>query len=108
MHSFIRAKVQNELLEGALARLSTLAELVVRETYQAWVEAAKKSGGGKLSLEEATQAKAEALAKLKTYLGPKGLRALAYVAGFAPEDEALHNYLSGAIEAAIADAKDGK
>lgn len=102
---FIRTKIQNELLQGALVRLSTLAELVVRETYQAWVEAAKADNGGKLTLEQARQAKQEALAKLKKYLGPKGLRALAYVAGFAGDGD-LDDYLSGAIEAAIAEARE--
>ena len=104
LHGWIRAKVQNELLQGALVRLSTLAGLVVRETYQAWVEAVKADGGGKLTAEQAKQAKGEALAKLKTYLGPKGLKALAYVAGFAGDVD-LDDYLGGAIESAIADAK---
>ena len=103
--AFVVRKIKHDYARAVVGRLSSLARLVVRELWQTTIEAAKASSeNGKLDKETAAQAKTAALAKLKSYLGPRGLKALAWVAGFGG-DESLDEYLGGAIEAAITEEK---
>jgi hypothetical protein len=105
--TFIQAKTKNEFLKGALVRLEQAVQTAVLEVQQTYVEYVKAaSADGKLTFEEAREAKARAILAAKTYLGRKGLLELAKVLGFT--DGALDLFLGGKVEAMVAGVKLGE
>lgn len=73
----LSSKVRNETLRGIVERLDDLVLKVVNEVYQTYVREIKNAReDGTLTEEEKAEAKRIAIAKLKEYLGPKGLTEL--------------------------------
>jgi hypothetical protein len=77
---------------------------VVKEVYQVYIEELKTAG--KFDAEAKSNAKLMAMDKLKSYIGPKGVRIVMWLFEYDRKD--LDAYLSSSIEAAICDAKKGK
>lgn len=100
--TFIHGKVKNEYLEGVLLRLDDAVLTVVKDLEQTIVREIKRaSADGKIPVEERRRIKDMALAKLKSYLGPKGLQLLVKVLGLS--GSALDAFLVSKIEAAVHD-----
>ena len=85
-------------------KVAELALHVVKEVWQVWVEELKENDAFDKDAQE--EAKARALSKLKSYLGPKGIKTLVWL--FGHSEKTLDEYLSGQIEAAIVECKNGK
>lgn len=101
---FIRSKVANEYLQGVLVRLDDAVITVAKDLQQSVVREIKaRSADGKLSGRDRDRIKEEAVANLKTYLGPKGLRVLAKVLSLS--GAALDNFLDSKVEAAVHDLR---
>lgn len=100
----ITAKVKSEYLSGALARLDVAVRTVVKEFEQTVVGSIKAAAvDGKVTPEEILTIQADALALLKSYLGPKGLAELGRVLGL--DERFLDEFLGGSIEAAVHDIR---
>jgi hypothetical protein len=100
----INAKVKNEYLRGALARLDAHVFDVVKELQQVEVAQLKEAlADGVLSPEEKARLKKTALDKLKSYLGAKGLCELSEVLGF--NEGALESFLGTKVESAVHDLR---
>ena len=100
LRRWVSSRVESERLASILDRLTRLAEMVVRDMYQNYVEAAKAEGA--FNKDAARIAKAEGIDMLKNYLGPRGVQALIHVVG--AEDQ-LDKLLGSAIESAIINEK---
>lgn len=103
--SLIKAKVANTTLQNILIRTDTIVFSVVKELAQTVVDTAKAGAAdGKLAGDIAADVKAQALMKVKSYLGQPGLDALMEILGIKdmPTADAL---LSSKIEAAVRDTK---
>lgn len=101
LHVFIKNKVESEYVEGVLVRATNLVEEVVLELKQTIVDDLKESGGW--NAETAVMVRDAALAKVKEYLGPEGMRELLEVLGL--DDEGLQSILITMVEAAVARIK---
>lgn len=100
--NLIRKRFAYDIVDRAFE----LALYVVGEVWQTFVQEAKANAkDGKLTPEQAKEAKSTALKKLKCYLGPKGLGLLVWLFGYSNAD--LDAYLEGMIEAAIDIRKTG-
>lgn len=98
--NLIQAKTKNEYLKGALVRAEQAVQTAVLEVKQVYVDAIKvRSADGKLTSEEAEEAKKLAIDAAKSYLGTKGLAVLVDVFGF--DGSALDSFLGGKIEATV-------
>lgn len=87
-----------------LLRLAVAMKDAVLEVHQTYVEARKAaSEDGKLTDEEAEEAKDLAIEAAKAYLGPKGIRELLGVLGIG--EDALDGWLGGKVEATVAELK---
>jgi len=94
--AWIKSKVKNENVAGALDRLSTLVFAVVTEVQQTVVSGL----GRKATREELLLARDRALATIKTHLGPKGVKELITVLGIdadAAFDKLLITYIESAV-----------
>lgn len=92
-------KVESDYLRGVTERGIEAVQRAVLEVEQTFVKNAKdRDGDGKLGPREARQAKALAVEKAKSYIGKKGLRELAKIAG-------AGSFVSSAIEASVAKKK---
>jgi len=101
---FIHAKVKNEYLRGALARLDDAVLVAVREVHQVTVEELKAtSADGKLTPEERARVKQVAIDAVKSHLGKRGIGELARVLGL--EGGAIDKLLATRVEAAVHDLK---
>lgn len=101
----IKAKTKNEALAGALTRLNDVVFGVVKELNQTIVAGLKDANAdGKVTKEEADQIKANALAKVKSYIGPKGIDEILFVLGL-KDESALDAFISSKVEAAVGDVK---
>lgn len=99
--AWIRAKVGNELAQRALLGLTNGAETVVAELAQTTVAALKEAAGdGKLTAEEVEDIRREALGKLKSYLGPKGLSLIMDMLG-TKDAKTVDRFLLATIEAEV-------
>ena len=78
---------------------------VVKSVYMTYVEAIKDNNNGKLTDEEQKRAKALAIDKLKSYLGPTDIEELMGIFNFSANER--DKYLSVHIESAVYDAKHG-
>lgn len=97
---FIAAKTKNETLRGIIERVFHSVELAVRDVEQTLKPMVKEfSADGSISKEEANKLKAAALAKVKEYLGVKGIGEIVKVLGIAPEK--VDAFLSSHVEAAV-------
>jgi len=95
--ALLDAKVTNTTLNGVLTRLASTVETAVGSVYQQFVEPIK--AGGSLTDDQKAQAKAMALAEIKSHLGTKGLQELEYVLGW-NADQVQAN-LGSHVEAAV-------
>ena len=101
----IRRKVGNDYARGVLERLADAAYLAVNVTQQTVVARLKESAkDGKLTKGEATDALDAAKDHLRTYLGTKGVEALAEVV----DSDMIEDAIEAAIESEIADRKAGQ
>jgi len=98
---WLKASTHNEQMQGVWDRLSKAAMRIVADVNQSYVEPLKKAG--KWNDETAAEAKKKAIEKLRSYVGPKGLGVLAYVAGF--EDENLDDLLETFVESEVGTQK---
>jgi hypothetical protein len=102
--SYIGSKVQNEYLRGALTRLDDAVLVAVKELQQTVVAELKAAAeNGKLDETARKRVKDAALANVKSYIGPKGLSAIADVLGLS--NEMLEQFVRSRIEAAVHDVR---
>lgn len=100
---FLDAKIENEYVSNAQSRLWDALSTAVTAVGKEFVEQAKDTNAdGKLSKAEAAHAKNMAVAKLKTYLGPKGLKELAFVLG---AEGLVDEFLADKVEAEVQASK---
>jgi hypothetical protein len=97
----VDSKVKNELAGGILHRLGEAAFRVVRELQQTVVEELKEDG--EWDKEKAVEIKNLAIAKLKEYLGPKGLAEAMDILGL--NEGGILSLLGTLIEAEVHDLK---
>lgn len=99
LSDLLKAKVDNQLLEGALLRLNEAVGSAVLEVEQTVVKVLKEAlADGALSEEEKARVKAAAVDKAKALLGEKGLDQILKVLGLKSPDELL----AAKVEAAVA------
>jgi len=102
--SYIGRKVQNEYLRGALTRLDDAVLVAVKELQQTVVAELKAAAeNGKLDEAARKRVQDAALANVKSYVGPKGLRVLVDVLGLS--NEMLDPFVRSRIEAAVHDVR---
>lgn len=97
---YLAAQTKSQALKSFWQRTDDLAERVVKETYQAYVEPLKAAGTWTPAA--AATAKAQAIAKLKSYVGLEGLRSLEYLFG-GGDGKTLDAFLGTFVEAAVHD-----
>jgi len=101
---YIKAKTQATWLQGLLIRATDAVAVAVKAVVQTYSEAIKAAkADGKLTPEEAAQAKALGLAKAKELIGPAGIAQLVKILGL--DSGALDAWLGTRIEAAVHDTK---
>jgi len=98
--AWVKAKVKNESVAGVLSRFTSLAFTVVTEVQQTIVSGL----GDKATVEELRKARDQAIATLKTHLGPKGIKELMDVLGI-KTDEAFDKLVITYIESAVHNLK---
>jgi len=96
--ALLDAKITNTTLNGVLSRLASTVETAVSSVYQQFVEPIK--AGGTLTDDQKAQAKAMALAEIKSHLGTKGLQELEYILGWSSEQ--VQSNLGSHVESAVA------
>lgn len=99
---FLSAKTKSSSLRSFWQRADDLAERVVKETYQATVKPLQDAGTWTPAAGVA--AKQAAVSKLKSYLGPEGLKMLEYLIGVG-DAKTLDAFLATFVEAAVHDTK---
>jgi hypothetical protein len=98
----IRARVQNEYLQGLLIRLDDAVVTAVKDLQQRTVDRIKAaSADGKISDDEKQQIRAAALAAVKSHLGANGRAEVAKILGL--QGEGMDGLVSSKIEAAVHD-----
>lgn len=104
----IHAKVKHEYLRGVLLRLNDAVFTAVGELMQTLAsDWRKRSLDGKLTADDKAKLKAEAIRKVRDYLGNNGRSELMRILGL--DDEAKRDaLLEGHIEAAVHDLKAGR
>ena len=101
---FIRAKVQNEYLQGLLIRLDDAVVTAVKGLEQSVVEQIKAANAdGKITNDEKKQIRDAAIAAVKSNLAANGLTELAKILGM--QDAAMDGLFSSKIEAAVHDLR---
>ena len=101
---YLMRKSGNELVKLALTRLQWAVGTAVRDVYQTYVEAIKEANAdGKLTPAEQRRALLQALDRVKSLLGWKGIRLLARA--FGVDNVGLDDFVAHHIEAEIADTK---
>jgi len=102
--TLIRRKVDNEYLRGVLVRLDEAVLTAVKGLQQTVVDDIKAvSLDGKITIGEKRRIKETAIANVRSYLGPKGIRVLAEVLGLS--GAALDRFLDSKVEAAVHDLR---
>jgi hypothetical protein len=102
--ALITEKVKNTRLAGILERLGNFAFQVVGELNQTVVDVLKKDG--KWNKEEAEKVKQLALDKLKSYLGPEGIKEAMAILGI--DNATLLALLGSMIETNVVSEKQAK
>ena len=101
---YIKAKTDNQYLEGVLVRLNEAVWAEVKETQRNVVDAIKEANkDGKLTEAEKKKIKEAALQNIQSLLGPEGLALLYKVFG---GERAATDFIGKKIEAAVKDMRD--
>jgi len=100
----IQAKVNNETLRGVLLRLDDAVVTAVKDLEQTIVADAKVAAAdGKISREEARRIKDKAVRRVKSSLGPDGLKQLGSVLGL--WELSVEDFIGSKVEASVLDLK---
>jgi hypothetical protein len=100
---WIRAKVHNEYIAGALLRLHDAVVTAVKAVDQTMVDELRDaSADGKISSEEAERLKAAAVEAVKAYIGQKGMTELRRIF----DSKAIERLIEDKIEAFLSERKD--
>ena len=102
--AYIAEKVKNQKVAGVLERLGTFAFQVVSELNQTVVDQLKKDG--KWNAEEAGKVAKLALDKLKSYLGPAGIKEAMTILGIS--NAVLESLLISFIETQVVSEQQAK
>lgn len=103
---WIRAHTANTVVSGILARLTDVVRQVVADIAQTSADDLRRAtspdspGGRKITADEAAEMKANAIANVKTFLGPKGIRLLMKASGIGSERK-LNDLIGSKIEAEV-------
>jgi hypothetical protein len=103
---WIRAHTANTIVSGILTRLTDVVRQVVADVAQTAADDLKRAtspdspGGRKITADEAAGLKADAIAKVKSYLGPKGIALLMKTSGIRSAS-ALDDMIGSKIEAEV-------
>jgi hypothetical protein len=98
--AFARVTIGSVFLKGLLTRFGAAADMVVLEVEQVYVDRITAGrADGKLTEFEANEARGLALAKLKSYIGGKGLELLAFVVGVSKST--IEDLRGTAVEASV-------
>lgn len=100
--AYLTSHVKNQQVGMLLVRVSDLAQRVVKDVYQSTVGPFQANDNW--NAETQAVAKAQALAKLKSYIGLEGLKMLEYLAGMGGK-QTLDEFLGTYVESAVVDAK---
>lgn len=95
----IRKSIKNTNVLKLITRVERFSELVVQELNQTIVEASKAANDGKLSKDEVVLIQTQALARVKTLLGDKGLKELQGAVGD------VHTLIKTTLEAKVRELK---
>lgn len=101
LHTLIGTKVSNEAAQGILSRFTDFAMTVVGDLNQSVVAQLKASG--RWNDAEAAKVKALAMDKLRSFIGPEGIKVALEVLGIS--NETLMNMLSAFLESQVGEAK---
>ena len=102
---WLRAQVSSQRTQEALVLLTEATEAAANEIGQSYVDALKASAAdGKLTLDEATEARRKAVTKARDLLGEKGLATLDRALG-GSTGAALEAWLTAKVEQAVRVAK---
>ena len=104
--NWLEVKTKSESFGHFIKRIDDAAYKIVKTVYNTYIQAIQKKEGRKLTDAEKANAKKLAMDKLKSYLGPTGLKEL--LETWEMSDQEGDAYLEDQIEAAIYDAKHGK
>lgn len=100
----VLSKVGSAYLRDTLMRLGAEIRAAVLECHQVYVDAIKKGReDGKLTPEEAAEAKRKTVEAIKSNLGTKGLKRLMRVLGI--DEAGIDKYLGSHVEAHVAELK---
>ena len=101
---WLHVKTHSELLTRIARGVASAARLAVQDVWATYVKALKeRAADGKLTAEEKSQARATAIALVKSFLGPKGLALLLRETGMS--SAALDPYLGAVVQQTLADEK---
>lgn len=99
---YVIAKIDNDRVREYLGRAWAEVRAAVAEVHQTYVAALKEANAdGKLTPEEAKEARERAISVAKTNLGRRGLARLGRIVGV----DSLDSWLSNKVEAAVDGAK---
>jgi hypothetical protein len=101
---WLRGRAQTDSYGTAMQRLGDAVVTVVAELQQTLVASLKaKAADGRLSAEDLATVRDAAIARVKNYLGPKGLALVLGALGIGEAD--LRGLIIGKLEAAVAVSK---
>lgn len=100
---YLASKTSNDRAKAIILRLDDVATRAVKEVYQAYVKPAKDAGAWN-QLTQA-QAKAAALAAIKSHLGQKGIAEILWAIGADNVGTQLDQVLATYVESAVHDTK---
>lgn len=102
---YVLTRIDNEKVRKYATRAWTEVKDAVAEVYQTYVSALKEANAdGKLTPEEAAEARKKAIAIAKANIGKKGLARLSRILGLNLGDE-IEAWLGTKVEAAVTEAK---
>lgn len=99
LQAYIAAHTKNARVSGVLSRLSTTAASIVQEVEQTFISTLTEP-----TADDLKKAKDQAMATLRSHLGPKGLQEVETVLGL-DGSNAVERVLNTAIESAVHDLK---
>jgi hypothetical protein len=102
--NWIHAHTKAGLTQTILIKVSDIIETVVRELMEIVVTDAKAASiDGKLTPEEIRKIRDDALAKVKAFLGPDGLKEIMGILGITPST--IDSYLTSKINSTVQQVK---
>lgn len=100
--NWLQAHAKNAYQRGVLIRLTDAVYTIVRETQQTTVEALKEAAkDGKIDVAEAEDIKSGAVARVRGYLGKRGISELESIF----DREMVDKVIASHIEASVAEMK---